>query len=1262
MKNPDRSNPPSRRGAALIVALAIMVLVLALVVGILSRVMTERSAAGGYASSVGARLLGDTAVQLVQAQIDAATSGGTTVAWSSQPGLIRTFDSEGRPAKSFKLYSANDMQMTGALVPATEAADLMQWHQSPAVFTDINMPVDTNFDGSPDTWPILDPSAAGVVQGFAINNAPTGKYLGVDNPAPMPVRWLYVLQDGVVVAPTGSGATATVAGATAANPIVGRIAFWTDDETCKVNVNTASEGTYWDVPKAGGQAEKNLGLYQPAKNEFQAYPGHPATASLSAVFPDFTRDQILDLVPRIQQGGSENATVDVNDAKVVSLDQNRLFANEDEVLFAEKLTANIRNENPGLTRALLERSKFFLTTTSRAPEVNLYNLPRVACWPVHEKDGAFRTPFDRLIAFCATLNGLPYYFQRKNADSTTADYAEILRNRTLFKYLRLLGRRDTPGFGGNFAAKYGDDHDQILTEMFDYIRCTNLADGNLAQANRYAVGTQVNGPSGGYFGQGQVMPIVIEDAAATPAISTRGFGRVPTITEVGIWLICTGDPDNADSNKPATNFTLSGSLTTSGTAANPVTKQIRVEAALVMEPFIPLEGYRGIQPDIEITIAGLEGWSLRGNASGDTDQPLGFPSEAEQTPNGKGRYSLSVNPLVSGGGQRPYAGHIGINAIMGAPDVSTPFYVKRQLRARNGGLLPEDAFFRTPYGGSGSVLNQQYPFVSEPVTVRVATSTASGISPSVTLNTTPLTMKVIQRATGTVLQTFHVNFPAGPMPAPTLRAEKKGGLPFYSWTLQASGNGNGFPGRFAEADGFIFQHYDANSKLCDVVRTVVPVYTKNGGKQSADLRLLAMSGTINAADFDKHPLYDDPGAAYRVVNSFTQQGTGWYYNFCRRAAENADAVAKMGKSLANMSETYDQQGHPDTSWPVVDAQANGDWDNGIVGSIDGPYLNKPDEGVTWTDANHQVPYFDSSQKETFDAATFFSPNRIIPSPGMFGSLPTGAKRGKHWQTLLFRRQPGHPEYAATAGNFTNDPDYLFLDLFWMPVVEPYAISEPLSTAGKINLNQQVVPFTWLERNTGLYAVLKNEKVMSIPNADAAIYKTTGNSYRRSINLTDTLKQLNFRFDNTDGTGLYAFRSAAEICDQHIIPDDATVSMSSKATLDDSMKNYWGSHALTGDNSRERIYTTIYPRLTTKSNTYTVYFRAQSLRKRANSDPKTWDEEKDTVTGDYQGATTLERYVAPGDSAIPDYASNPDATPSLDSFYKWRMRANRPFAP
>ena len=1253
---------PQRQGLALVIVLALLVLVFALAIGFLTRVSTERTSSDRFASGVSTRLLADSTVQIVQGQINAATTQGSSVAWASQPGLVRTFDDAGLPLKSYKLYSSDAMQVAGALNPATEAETLQAWAASPALFTDINQPVDVNFDGAPDSWPILSPAAVGQVEGFAINSAPSGSSQGVTNAAPMPVRWLYVLKDGQVLSPTGSAKSATVKEATALNPVVGRIAFWTDDESCKVNVNTASEGTYWDVPKVASIPEKQFGTYQPAKNEFQAYPGHPATTSLSAVFPDLTRDQLFALAPRLKNEGSKNLTLNVDQAEAVTLDQDRLYASAGDVIFSPE-----RALNAGLDQAKLERARFFLSTISRAPETNLYNLPRIACWPLHAgTDASFRTSFDSLIAFCSTVNGQPFYFQRQNPDSMTEDYTGIPRNQALFSYLRDLTSRPVPGFGGNLQTKFGEDRDQVLTEIFDYIRCTNLIDGTLSAAKRYAPGTLVNGSKGGSFGYGQVLPIRIQQGG----VDTRGFGRVPIFTEVGLWVVCDADPKTVsatDSNNPAVNKALypadvSGKLTFDDVAK---TKQVRLEAALVLEPFTPLYGYKGLQPDLEITVSGLDSWKIRGNAAGDTDQPMGFPSLAEQTPGSKGRYLMSQNLISTNSAISPRGGHTGVWSWLGS----------RGLRARNHGRLAEDGDFGAPAGGSGAVLNQQFPFVSEPLTVNV--NNASATAPRLTLTAGSLEIKVIHRPTGTVLQTYKVSFPTGDLPVPTLRkkliADPNGGsanVPDNSWTLQAGGNIAGFKGRFDSTGGFTFQEYDhGGTLLADITKSVVPVYQKAGAPQSADFRLLAMKEVIEATDFAKHPLYDNPDTKWRAANSFVQQSDGWYYNFRRRISEYAPAIAALGGSvtnLAKMSADYGQMKHPDTPYPALDAQASGDWDNGIASDVDGPFLNRPDEGVTYNQLdknNNYIPYFSTYQKEDYDSAVFFSPNRIMPSSGMFGSLPVGVKRDKPWQTLLFRRQPGHPGYAAEAGGFTKDPDYLLMDMFWMPVVEPYAISEPLSTAGKINLNQQIIPFTWLDRSTGMHALLKNEKILAIPVTDAATYKNgaTGD-YRRPVNIPATLSQLRFRFENTDGTGLYAFRSASEICDLHLVPDNATVATTSKAALDEDMAKYWNAHSLTGDNSRERIYTTLYPRLTTRSNTFTVHFRAQSLKKRRGSDPATWEEGKDIIAGDYRGSTSLERYIDPSNPNLPDYAANPSATPALDTFYRWRVRSNKQFAP
>ena len=69
---------------------------------------------------------------------------------------------------------------------------------------------------------------------------------------------------------------------------------------------------------------------------------------------------------------------------------------------------------------------------------------------------------------------------------------------------------------------------------------------------------------------------------------------------------------------------------------------------------------------------------------------------------------------------------------------------------------------------------------------------------------------------------------------------------------------------------------------------------------------------------------------------------------------------------------------------------------------------------------------------------------------MFGSLPTQTLDGRPWQTLLFR--PAAEPVATPHPGSLPPHDHYLLDFFHMPIVEPYAISEPFSTAGKVNLD------------------------------------------------------------------------------------------------------------------------------------------------------------------------------------------------------------------
>ncbi|MEI9998882.1 MAG: Verru_Chthon cassette protein A [Verrucomicrobiota bacterium] len=244
------------------------------------------------------------------------------------------------------------------------------------------------------------------------------------------------------------------------------------------------------------------------------------------------------------------------------------------------------------------------------------------------------------------------------------------------------------------------------------------------------------------------------------------------------------------------------------------------------------------------------------------------------------------------------------------------------------------------------------------------------------------------------------------------------------------------------------------------------------------------------------------------------------------------------------------------------------------------------------------------------------------------------------------------------------PDHLLLDLFTMPIVEPYPISEPLSTAGRINMNTQIVPFTYIERNTGVRAVLKSERIIAIPDTDAGKYKNmsgtsvsyTANNYRLPINLDATLSE----FDSYFSTNKDIFRSASQVCNIPLVPSQDVNGNGISLPFD--AVGFWSTHRLTGDNSREKPYADIYPRLTTKSDTFMVHYDVQTLQKVTSSDPTVWDEAKDQVTGEYRGSTTIERYVDPNDTTLPDFADPSNATVALDKWYKFRVVSNKQFAP
>ena len=663
------------QGAALVIVLAFLVIITGLVVAFLSSVTNEATATSASAAAVTTHTLADAAVQLTIAQIRDATAGfahnsdgslntASAVAWASQPGAIRTWGTNpyasngggagfAGGATIYKLYSAQVMVDSSGGNPTNDLPTSSLWVSNSAIWTDLNSPVVSSGNTN---YPIIDPSMTNtvnglpVVDGFSIDTSSVS-ISGVANPAAMPMRWIYVLKNGTLTIPSGGSNNAASFSSNApssSNPIVGRIAFWADDETCKLNINTASEGSFWATPSATTVMDLSMALTPPVNKEYNRYPGHPASTSLSPVlwsyfgltnggggqsFTGFlpgnytngyniaetnTGNSILstvtnyytnlftNLTPRYYWGGSasgvSNTLQGIN--AITNLPSGRLYSSIDELFFAATNPSgaiNGRVINPFLSGSTgggsgvslgssggsarqISALRFFLTTDSRAPEVNPYNLPKLTLWPVpatnamtanpQSTGGATRTLADQTIAFCSTFGPITstntYYFTRYDATSPTNDVSG--RNQTLYNYLRNLMNSPVPGYNGSFSASSGSagsgikwsalQADQISTLLFDYIRsCINLVDSgsvditamtNSSTPYKYSytypptntVTLSTNNGVGGLTtnvtlqsGTGQVVPVFITNPDGNV---TKGIGRFPTIRSGTLWFVARG--------------------------------------------------------------------------------------------------------------------------------------------------------------------------------------------------------------------------------------------------------------------------------------------------------------------------------------------------------------------------------------------------------------------------------------------------------------------------------------------------------------------------------------------------------------------------------------------------------------------------------------------------------------------------------------------------------------------------------------------------
>lgn len=1724
-----------RRGLALISVLGVVTLATILILSLYSVSDAEFKSSVIYSDAATSKHLADTATRIVIGQIQAAATGagtpgspngeaaiGTTI-WASQPGAVRVYDAAGNFILGRTLYSSSKMVWGGGGAGGgldgekkmTQKVPAATWAQSLDQWVDLNRPVMRAKGGAAADvyFPIFDPRATAprpgfttAVEGFSILSKTTGATdsvssndLGVKLTGgqetwrlPMPVEWLYVLKDGsvgTVAQPAGGVGNWVSVGnlqPTEINPIIGRVGFWTDDECCKININTAGEPGYWNSPTALHDRERHWADSPPAIFEYQRYPGHPATVALSSVFaPGFNpntyfpsgyppanltfKNSIYDFVPQLAAGGtndgqlpfypndmllgaSQQATPQLNVLvnNIAASKTEPLFPSVDDAMFDSRVSGgNSRTARrligPSgqqlLNPQVLEQDRAFLTAHSRAPETNMFGLPRVAIWPVPDtstpggsgsyKD--YRTGFDSAVAICAKLGSTTstplletansYYFRRLNSSSHLTDMGRdskgsgstsgLGRNNSLMNYLNNLVKMTMPG-GSSFNQKYSNgDAQQILVEIFDYIRCTNLYDSYLSSntagghtdderrdeslgtasklktpvtvlwdqapnKNQYftytpprftvkRVGSDegLNGAptnaqaqynqdpewvkTGTYPGHGQVKPIEWTDSSGR---IFRGFGRFPTISEVGLHFICTGDglPDAgsynvqgvlsggktaehidpldanhrtlltlklgskkqikrywysnlppypnvnvfetmwgckmSDVNKETDydptlhpgweaanwNFTLEFNPSSrSGVPLLPDEKRIQV--CLLIETFVPSVGYTRYTPDFTMVLKPEQVSGIKVKDSHGQWQSVFSTTDPHMVVQSTYAFAGDERGLNASHAVSPLGGHF-------APDAIT---TGRQVASI--GKMPKDPSYQQNATGNIHSAMLNFPLVSNFLTVK--RQDGSGRAGTLEFKVEkPLEIDIyathdwqgtLDPANGVASQIVNVKFPTGTLTAPVphlvvYSTERRdyvdssgnhylrkalpaphwwcfnyaGALNRYSGTpdpVQARagtidwgrvtenpGNANdpdalsiygrfhptpntgsattqdtfnpgvaknttpGFQGVNVPISGLIYgwstisnyngvlanpdkdfgnvDTYRPQGDLAavgaygyygsDSVRSIIP--------RHGDYRMLAARKVVDANVWVKHPVWDKrPQSlfAHSLSGSYSDSSVGFDMGGDTDSTSNPkyrlvpNVYYEPNSGTDGDGKTGRLPVVPDTPLTAAASAASTryrDWDNGPGNLRDGPYINKPDDGNLsvmkfWhghgTNDKSGVQqgfyvirntYFSSSFLQLPATQAFFTPNRMMSSPGMFGSLPTGVwgslaskaapesiqyagTDGVPWRTLLFRADvDGHVGAPAwtpqkNGGGGVSPADHYFMDLFFMPVVEPYAITDSYSTAGKINLNYQIVPFTNIRRATAIYAAMKGEMITAYSSADTDPRKGSGLKasdtntvaykkikdvnpippdlwldgdvyWHRELDVDATVAQLDERFafqGNPAAVGSVGLMLApSQICELHLIPKipsgtqrpakgdlPAEPSMTGLNYFNrtSTMANYWKHNDLTGDNTRERPYANLYQKFTTRSNVFQVYFTAQTLRKARSLRPGQVDSRRDTVTSEFRGSALIERYLDFSQAGATALAANDygdgnglNSKVPLEHFYHYRILETKQFSP
>jgi hypothetical protein len=453
--------PANRDGMALIMTIIILSMITIMVLGLATLVSNEVVTSGAHLDRARAQSYSQMGVNMVTGVLRENTADPARV-WATFPGalLVPEKNAVGKDLIKLRRQIPLHSGIPSAAAQAMDPKDPL----APA-----NLNIQTFNDQDPPTHLITDQTTN--------PNDPSTPV------ASMPLRWVYVRQDGTLEDTEKPDLTKKD------NPLTGRFAWWTDDDSTKININTAWKR---NSPTGGTGVE----------NPFTA--SHPTSVNLLSLLQYGMTPEMVDLI-------HAQVAPDPYDYTNVR----RFFNSVREVRALGGQDADFTT--------MLNRAKFEITHYSHDPDTTFFNEPRIVLTTDKEK-----------------AKGRPFLDIRKTGVTDMWDPIAHIDPGKLAKTIEMLNsylkRTDWPmAPNSSFQAKYYAGKPERLTQLslniINYVRSKESAGEPTTKAVIPVRGEQA---PGGAFTLMEV---------ATSANAFIGITRGPKITEMALWVDGTAGTD-----------------------------------------------------------------------------------------------------------------------------------------------------------------------------------------------------------------------------------------------------------------------------------------------------------------------------------------------------------------------------------------------------------------------------------------------------------------------------------------------------------------------------------------------------------------------------------------------------------------------------------------------------------------------------------------------------------------------------------------------